>query len=762
MSVIVTRSCDIIRHDTNHEAIVDIKRKKIPRLGPFLLLKTLGVGEFGKVKMGKHIETDQKVAVKLVRKDHIDSPSQLEKIRMEIEILRTLNHPYIVKLLTVNETDACIGIVLEYAEGGELFEYIYRQKYLQEAEARRLFAQLVSSIYYMHEKNIVHRDLKLENILLDAQGNLIVTDFGFANQFSPITGDLMSTSCGSPCYAAPELVMTGNLYSGRATDIWSSGVILYAMLCGYLPFDDDIKNPNDNVGRLYRYIMVNKPKYPHRLSDDAKDIIGKMLVPDPSKRSKIEEIMAHPWLYEYADLFSKSIEELEMEAQLVKQILLRHTLSPEPSYENSEYCSSCCESRVSDTSSSSSSLASSSYSYKAKNEINIGTIQEPTEKVNIEDPIKDDLQEEEQISQQQKDQVIDSSDDGLAISQTSKKKEHESIEIVEEYQIKQEDEIEDEIIPIAPIRHDNNSVHAAQVLPANDQTGVTAPYLESEDLSVQKQSPLNKPSNTNVKSSVQIEQTSNKPNTGNTSLKAKFFSSVRIRPQKQSKTTKQDKKNDVNKEKTSKPKNKRNSWQALMHHDHSVEAPAPIPQQTKSTGFISWLKNKAHHKNKHCDTSRDVSSSLIPNYSGSVSSKSVTPSTFTDLRVYTGALNQSALTSKSPMEALLEITKILIILGIDVENDGGYKLICTRRASSSAAIYGHSEIDSGEQVQFVIEICSLKDVFGLFCIDIQPLNSDNVYQFIGQKLLDLLHLGGTMKGAGYHEAILQYNVSSSK
>jgi serine/threonine protein kinase len=432
--------------------------------------------------------------------------------------------------------------------------------------------------------------------LLDAQGNLIVTDFGFANQFSPVTGDLMSTSCGSPCYAAPELVMTGNLYSGKATDIWSSGVILYAMLCGYLPFDDDIKNPNDNVGRLYRYIMVNKPKYPHRLSDGAKDIIGKMLVPDPSKRSKIEEIMAHPWLYEYADLFSKTIEELEMEAQLVKQILLRYTLSPEPSCGNSEYCSSCCESRVSDISSSSSSLASSSYSYKAKNEIGIGAIQEPTEKVNVEDPIKDDLQEEEQLSQQQKDRVIDSSDDDLVISQTSSKKEHEPTEIIEEYQIKQEDEIEDEIIPIAPIRHDNSSVHAVQELPTNGQTGVTAPYVESEGSNVQKQLSLNKTSITNAKSSVQIEQTNNKPSPGNTSLRAKIFSSVRMRPQKQSKATKQDKKNDVNKEKTIKQKNKRNSWQALMHHDHSFEVSAPTPQQTKSTGFISWLKNKTHHK----------------------------------------------------------------------------------------------------------------------------------------------------------------------
>ncbi|KAI9354931.1 kinase-like domain-containing protein [Pilaira anomala] len=298
--------------------------KRAPRLGQFLLLKTLGVGEFGKVKMAKHFETGQTVAVKLVKKENIDSSSQLEKIRMEIEILKTLNHPYIVKLLSVNETQTCIGMVLEYAQGGELFEYIYRQRYLKEQEACRLFSQLISSVYYMHQKNIVHRDLKLENILLDSNGNLIVTDFGFANQFTKITGDLMSTSCGSPVYAAPELVMTGRLYAGKGVDIWSCGIILYAMLCGYLPFDDDIKNPNgDNIGRLYRYIMANPPKYPSHLSDLSKDLIGNMLIPDPSKRCTLEQIMHHSWLLPHKDQILKSVHQLELEAQEIKNVLLK-------------------------------------------------------------------------------------------------------------------------------------------------------------------------------------------------------------------------------------------------------------------------------------------------------------------------------------------------------------------------------------------------------------------------------------------------------
>lgn len=207
-----------------------------------------------------------------------------------------------------------------------------------------------------------------ENILLDRHGNLIVTDFGFANQFTPKTGDLMSTSCGSPVYAAPELVMTGRLYAGTGVDIWSCGIILYAMLCGYLPFDDDAKNPNgENIGRLYRYIMAHKPKYPPYLSDHAKDIIGKMLIPDPSERCNIQDIMAHPWLEDYKDQISKSVQELEKEAQIKKQMLLTgiqsstnlSILADGEQYDSNE---DCCNHSDHDSCSTSSSV-SSSYSY---------------------------------------------------------------------------------------------------------------------------------------------------------------------------------------------------------------------------------------------------------------------------------------------------------------------------------------------------------------------------------------------------------------
>jgi hypothetical protein len=201
---------------------------------------------------------------------------------------------------------------------------------------------------------------------LDRHGNLIVTDFGFANQFTPKTGDLMSTSCGSPVYAAPELVMTGRLYAGTGVDIWSCGIILYAMLCGYLPFDDDAKNPNgNNIGRLYRYIMAHKPKYPQHLSEQAKDLIGNMLIPDPNERCKIGFIMDHPWLKKYKIELSKTVQELEKEAHVKKQLLLRSiesttnlNLIGTAEDEDEE----CCDSSDHEACSSASSV-SSSYSY---------------------------------------------------------------------------------------------------------------------------------------------------------------------------------------------------------------------------------------------------------------------------------------------------------------------------------------------------------------------------------------------------------------
>jgi protein-serine/threonine kinase len=233
-------------------------RRKENKFGEYMLGQTLGEGEFGKVKLGWKKDGSVQVAIKLIRRENLSSnPSRLPKIYREISILGELSHPNIVRLHKIVETERQIGIILEYASGGELFDYILKHRYLKDNAARRLFAQLVSGVGYLHKKGIVHRDLKLENLLLDQNRNIIITDFGFANTFDPTDelgdeieyglsnrdfvkrkgldrqrengmrrGDLMQTSCGSPCYAAPELVVSDSLYTGRKVDVWSCGVIL--------------------------------------------------------------------------------------------------------------------------------------------------------------------------------------------------------------------------------------------------------------------------------------------------------------------------------------------------------------------------------------------------------------------------------------------------------------------------------------------------------------------------------------------------------
>ncbi|KAI9328042.1 kinase-like domain-containing protein [Zopfochytrium polystomum] len=262
-------------------------------LGPYRLLRTIGEGEFGKVKLAVHTDDTAEVAIKLIKKENIETPSRRSKLLREISILQSLDHPYIVKLIEVIETDHYIGMVMEFASGGELFEYILAHRYLKEKDACRVFAQLLAGVSFIHSVGIVHRDLKLENLLLDSNGNIIITDFGFANKSRNGDSDLLQTSCGSPCYAAPELVISDG-YVGEAADIWSCGVILYAMLCGYLPYDDDPDNPDsDNINLLYKYILETELEFPDYISSDARSLLKRMLVPDPKYRAKMPEIMSH-------------------------------------------------------------------------------------------------------------------------------------------------------------------------------------------------------------------------------------------------------------------------------------------------------------------------------------------------------------------------------------------------------------------------------------------------------------------------------------
>lgn len=312
-------------------------RRKETRFGEYILGQTLGEGEFGKVKLGWKKNGEVQVAIKLIRRESLgQNPSRLPKIYREVTILRGLEHPNIVKLHEMIETPPYIGIILEYASGGELFDYILNNRYLKDHTARKLFAQLVSGVGYLHKKGIVHRDLKLENLLLDRNRNIVITDFGFANTFDPrdelgediekkLTdrefvrrmdlervqngsrrGDLMATSCGSPCYAAPELVVTDSLYTGRKVDVWSCGVILYAMLAGYLPFDDDPANPEgDNINLLYKYITTTALTFPEYVTPHARDLLRRILVADPRQRADLFEVARHSWLSDFAHVVAQ-------------------------------------------------------------------------------------------------------------------------------------------------------------------------------------------------------------------------------------------------------------------------------------------------------------------------------------------------------------------------------------------------------------------------------------------------------------------------
>uniref|UniRef100_A0A803XK17 non-specific serine/threonine protein kinase n=1 Tax=Meleagris gallopavo TaxID=9103 RepID=A0A803XK17_MELGA len=204
-----------------------------PHIGNYRLLKTIGKGNFAKVKLARHVLTGREVAVKIIDKTQLN-PTSLQKLFREVRIMKILNHPNIVKLFEVIETEKTLYLVMEYASGGEVFDYLVAHGRMKEKEARAKFRQIVSAVQYCHQKCIVHRDLKAENLLLDSDMNIKIADFGFSNEFT--VGNKLDTFCGSPPYAAPELFQ-GKKYDGPEVDVWSLGVILYTLVSGSLPFD---------------------------------------------------------------------------------------------------------------------------------------------------------------------------------------------------------------------------------------------------------------------------------------------------------------------------------------------------------------------------------------------------------------------------------------------------------------------------------------------------------------------------------------------
>ncbi|KAL7814040.1 serine threonine protein kinase SNF1 [Trichoderma gracile] len=261
------------------------KTKTEQRIGAYTVVRTLGEGSFGKVRLAIHNGTGQKVALKIITRKKLISRDMAGRVEREIEYLQLLRHPHIIKLYTVIKTPSEIIMVLEYA-GGELFDYIVQNGRMKEAEARRFFQQMICAVEYCHRHKIVHRDLKPENLLLDENLNVKIADFGLSNIMTD--GNFLKTSCGSPNYAAPE-VIGGKLYAGSEVDVWSCGVILYVLLVGRLPFDDE------HIPSLFAKIARGTYSMPQWMPPGAAALIKGMLVVNPVQRMTIDEIRADPW-----------------------------------------------------------------------------------------------------------------------------------------------------------------------------------------------------------------------------------------------------------------------------------------------------------------------------------------------------------------------------------------------------------------------------------------------------------------------------------
>ncbi|KAF6210906.1 hypothetical protein GE061_014018 [Apolygus lucorum] len=255
-------------------------------VGPYRLEKTLGKGQTGLVKLGVHCVTSKKVAIKIINREKL-SESVLMKVEREIAIMKLIDHPHVLGLSDVYENKKYLYLVLEHVSGGELFDYLVKKGRLTPKEARRFFRQIISALDFCHSHSICHRDLKPENLLLDEKNNIKIADFGMAS-LQP-GGSMLETSCGSPHYACPE-VIRGEKYDGRRADVWSCGVILYALLVGALPFDDD------NLRQLLEKVKRGVFHIPHFVPPDCQNLLRGMIEVNPEKRLTLTDINRHPWV----------------------------------------------------------------------------------------------------------------------------------------------------------------------------------------------------------------------------------------------------------------------------------------------------------------------------------------------------------------------------------------------------------------------------------------------------------------------------------
>ena len=226
-------------------------------VGNYSVSGKLGEGTFGIVLKGTHNLASERVAIKVLEKKRMQQADDIERVGKEIQILKQLRHPHVVRLWEIIYTSSRIYLVMEYAARGELFQYIVKAGRLREDEGKRFFVQILAGVAYLHSQHIVHRDIKPENILLDAERNVRIVDFGLSTRCAP--GQVLKHACGSPCYAAPEMLTRAGQaagYVGHPVDVWSTGVTLFAMICGFLPFE------HANTSALYKKIIAGQPAPP--------------------------------------------------------------------------------------------------------------------------------------------------------------------------------------------------------------------------------------------------------------------------------------------------------------------------------------------------------------------------------------------------------------------------------------------------------------------------------------------------------------------
>ncbi|KAF5472532.1 hypothetical protein F2P56_009243 [Juglans regia] len=259
------------------------------RVGKYELGRTLGAGNFAKVKFARNVETGENVAIKILDKEKVFKHRMIVQIKREISTMKLIRHPNVIRMYEAMASKTKIYIVLEFVTGGEVFDKIARKGKLKEDEGRKYFQQLINAVDYCHSRGVFHRDLKPENLLLDVNGVLKVSDFGLSALPQQVRKDgLLHTTCGTPNYVAPE-VINNKGYDGAKADLWSCGVILFVLLAGYLPFAES------NLAALYKKIFKADFTCPPWFSSSAKKLIKRILDPCPSTRITIAEVIENEW-----------------------------------------------------------------------------------------------------------------------------------------------------------------------------------------------------------------------------------------------------------------------------------------------------------------------------------------------------------------------------------------------------------------------------------------------------------------------------------